>query len=611
MMLQLARGLLLGIGALTLLCLVGCPKQPDVKQATPPLGDGPNGGSGTLILEDVPAAIDVKTTQPLQGNNPGAKSPLIGTMSAENKRWFTALNASPVPAHFLSYRIQDERSVVIEGEGGAISASEDSKDRYLDVEVLVGTPELDTRRALRDDRMEILTNYQRVGEAPLGTDKKAVETFLWLETDRRYRQAAGRYRLIVDQERVAASRERPADFVASKPESFIEAKQDLAIDKKKWTERVRKCSQRANVGIATRASCRIEIEEKTIYYVNSEGSELQRSWIASRFIVSVGVKAQDGQGLGRTEQAFAGTPDGLPNEAKVDEMIKVVNADLDALHDSPVVDPYVGPAILEGRAAAVFFHEVFGHRIEGHRQTAETSGQTFSAKVGETIMPTWLTVYDDPQLTNLNGLRLNGFYRFDDEGVRAQRAKLVEAGVLRGFIQGRNPIKNFATSNGHGRKEPGLAPVSRQGNLVVETAKSVTKERLKQQLIAEIKRQGKPYGMMFTDIAGGFTNTSRLGSQSFEVTPVMAYRIYVDGRQELVRGVDIVGTPLTALGSIISAARPMETFNGMCGAESGWVPVSASAPSLLLRSLEIERSFNPRNQGPILSPPSLRKGSTR
>jgi hypothetical protein len=148
--------------------------------------------------------------------------------------------------------------------------------------------------------------------------------------------------------------------------------------------------------------------------------------------------------------------------------------------------------------------------------------------------------------------------------------------------------------------------VSRQGNLVVETERSVTKDELRQALLAEVKRQNKPYGMLFTDISGGFTNTSRLGSQSFEVTPVMAYRIYPDGREELVRGVDIVGTPLTALGSILSAARPMETFNGMCGAESGWVPVSATAPSLLLRSLEVERSFNPSDRGPVLDPPAVR-----
>ncbi len=595
--------------ALLALLVTGCPAQKRVEQVKPDILGG-DGDSNSQLPPAVPAEVKVVTVTPVAGHNPAAKSVLIDYMTEENQRWKKALANQRVPGYFIAYRIQDQRRMVIEAEGGAISFKNEGRDRYLDVEVRVGTPAFDSRRPLRDQRMEALTSLQRVGSVPRSTDEKGIKTFLWLETDRRYREAMARYGLVVNQERLTGKSkdsESVADFSVEKPEVFFEAPKKLTVDQKKWSQRIRDCSKRANAGIATRGSCRVEFNETTIYYVNSEKTQLQRSWITARFIVSVGVKAQDGQGLSRTEQRFAASPDQLPSQAEVDQMIKIVNTDLDALHDAPVVDPYVGPAILEGRAAAVFFHEVFGHRIEGHRQKGEASGQTFSSKVGQQIMPKWLTVYDDPTVTLLNGVTLNGYYRFDDEGVRAQRARLVNAGVLEGFIQGRNPIKNFAHSNGHGRKEPGLPSVSRQGNLVVETARSVTKQELRQQLIAEVKRQGKPYGMLFTDIAGGFTNTSRLGSQSFEVTPVMAYRIYPDGREELVRGVDIVGTPLTALGSIVSAARPVETFNGMCGAESGWVPVSASAPSLLLTNLEVERSFQPTDQGPVLDPPSLTK----
>jgi predicted Zn-dependent protease len=284
-------------------------------------------------------------------------------------------------------------------------------------------------------------------------------------------------------------------------------------------------------------------------------------------------------------------------------MIAKVTDELDALHKAPVVDPYVGPAILEGRAAAVFFHEVFGHRIEGHRQKDPNFGKTFTSEVGNKIMPEWLSVYDDPTIQALNGVEVNGFYRFDDEGVRAQRATLVENGVFKGFVLGRTPLEGFPKSNGHGRRAAGLPPVSRQGNLVVEASRSVTRDELRQRLIAELKRQNKPFGMIFTDISGGFTNTSKFGAQAFKVIPTMAYRLYPDGRTELVRGVDIVGTPLTVLASIRAAARPVEIFNGMCGAESGWVPVSASAPSLLLEKIEVERGFEPTNSPPVLDPP--------
>jgi predicted Zn-dependent protease len=256
----------------------------------------------------------------------------------------------------------------------------------------------------------------------------------------------------------------------------------------------------------------------------------------------------------------------------------------------------------------VFFHEVFGHRIEGHRQKDTTSGRTFASYIGKDIAPEWLSVYDNPQLVTLNGVQLNGFYRFDDEGVRAQKVPLVDRGKLVGFLMGRNPIPGFGHSNGHGRHSPGLPPVARQGNLVVETARSVPYTDLEKMLLEEVKKQNRPYGMVFTDISGGFTNTSAFAPQAFKVNPVMAYRIYPDGKKELVRGIDISGTPLVALQSIRAASREIETFNGVCGAESGWVPVSASAPSLLIERIEVEKGFIPPDRPPLLDPPtSIRK----
>jgi TldD protein len=195
--------------------------------------------------------------------------------------------------------------------------------------------------------------------------------------------------------------------------------------------------------------------------------------------------------------------------------------------------------------------------------------------------------------------------------VRAHRVSLIDHGKLVGFLMGRNPIQGFAHSNGHGRRSPGLPPVSRQGNLVVEVSKSVETADLEKLLIEEIKKQHRPYGMIFTDISGGVTNTSAFQPQAFKVNPVMAYRLYPDGHRELVRGIDIAGTPLVALQSIRAASREIQTFNGVCGAESGWVPVSASAPSLLIERLEVEKGFVPPDRPPLLQPPALRQTEPR
>ncbi|HEU5056692.1 MAG TPA: metallopeptidase TldD-related protein [Kofleriaceae bacterium] len=587
-------------------------------QAGCPRGTGKTGGdeSGVPLPPAVPAKLEAQSVPPETGHDPSAKSKLIGLMAEENARWFRVLqNARPAPAHFIGYTVHERRSVTIEAEAGVMLSDDDETHRVLDVEVRVGSKELDSRHGLRDPRLAAFTSLARLGSIPFGEDPKAIKHHLWLETDRRYREGVLLLGMVLTEQQVAGrekeKRKKSADFVSAEPRVFYQKKAPLQYDRKSWVARIRDCSRRAAdpKGVATRSNCRADFELNTVYYVNSEGSQLQTSWTNSRFMVQVGVKADDGMPLSRLEQAFAPTPAELPSDAKIDEMIKVVNRDLKALHKAPLADPFVGPAILEGRASAVFVHEVFGHRIEGHRQEDDVEGQTFTKQVGNEIMPDWLSVYDDPTIQRLNGTALNGFYRYDDEGVAAARASLVENGVFRGFVMGRNPIPGFDASNGHGRREPGNVPVARQGNLVVETKRSVTKKELLAALIAEVKRQRKPYGMIFTDISGGFTNTTRIMAQTFKVEPVMAYRVYPDGRQEVVRGIDISGSPLTALASIVSTARPVETFNGICGAESGWVPVSASAPSLLLRSLEVERSFSPNDSGPVLPPPAVKGGA--
>ncbi|MEZ4361053.1 MAG: TldD/PmbA family protein [Kofleriaceae bacterium] len=556
-----------------------------------------------LDLPEVPAVIKTTSSAPTEGHSAGAASPLLSIMSQEIGRWVPKLSTGSDPLYYLAYQLVEQRQVVLEAEGGAITTDSDDSMRNLDVEARVGSPTLDNTHALSTDDRGLNDPLTRRGVVPFGEEPQAISNALWLETDRRYREAVLALTHVRQDQATLSRKSMVPDFVHSPPEKYVEKLQTLQYDKAQWVERLKRCSASALRGVATRGSCRVQLELNTSWFVNSEGSMIQQSWTTAQLAVSVGVKADDGMGLSRLEQRFGRTGADLPTDAEIDQLIKTVTEDLDALHDAPLGDPYVGPAILEGRAAGVFFHEVFGHRIEGHRQKDDTSGQTFASMGQKIIAPTWLSVFDDPTLTTLNGVQVNGFYRFDDEGVRARRVPLIEQGKLLGFLMGRNPIEGYADSNGHGRRSPGLPPVSRQGNLVVEASRSVERAALEQLLIEEIKKQDRPFGMVFTDISGGFTNTSAFAPQAFKVNPVMAYRLYPDGRRELVRGVDLSGTPLVALQSIRAASREVETFNGICGAESGWVPVSASAPSLLLEKLEIEKSFIPPDRPPLLSPP--------
>jgi predicted Zn-dependent protease len=330
----------------------------------------------------------------------------------------------------------------------------------------------------------------------------------------------------------------------------------------------------------------------------------------ARLVVEANTRAEDGMDLVRVETFESSKPDALPTEQEVAAKEEKMAADLKALREAPLAEPFDGPALLSGRAAAVFFHEVLGHRLEGHRQRGETEGQTFTKKVNQPVLPNFLSVYDDPTLSNMNGVALAGSYSHDDEGVPSQRVPLIQDGILKNFLMSRMPITNFAKSNGHGRHQAGYMPTGRQGNLIVQSSNTVKDSEMRGKLIEEIKKAGKPYGLYFEDVQGGFTLTTRELPQAFQVLPVIVWRIYADGRpDQLVRGVDIVGTPLASLNRILLTGDKTEVFNGVCGAESGSVPVSASAPAMLFSEMEVQKRVASRERPPILPAPGFEKSS--
>ncbi len=210
--------------------------------------------------------------------------------------------------------------------------------------------------------------------------------------------------------------------------------------------------------------------------------------------------------------------------------------------------------------------------------------QTFKAKVGEKVLPKYMSIVSDPSMRYFKNQDMYGFYKYDDQGMPGQKVTVVEKGVLQNFLMSRSPIEGFPKSNGHGRSQVGMDPVSRQSNLIVETSKPITDKELRKQLISECKKENKPYGYLFDQVTGGFTLTSRFQPNVFNVKPTMVYRIYVDGRpDELVRGVDFIGTPLAIFSEIAATGDSTAVFTGYCGAESGNIPVTAVAPALFIK----------------------------
>ncbi len=531
---------------------------------------------------------------------------LLDTMSAELNRAFAALghqsgDQKQLPPYFLSYSAADADAVMIRAQFGALVGSSQNRVRSVDVQVRIGAPALDNTHG--DHRSSVVTSLL----LPLTDDKQAIARTLWQATNRGYGKAIDNYLRVRTEAEVRAKEEDTSpDFSTEKPQVALDRPAPpVQLDRAAWEERVRQASRvfREFPGVYQNMVI-LTVQNETDYFVSSEGSRVVMPHRQARIVILAATRAEDGMDLFRAQTFEAETVDGLPAEAEIEAAARTLGRSLEALRKAPVTEPFNGPAILSGRAAAVFFHEVLGHRLEGQRQRGDEEGQTFTKQIGQPILPSFLSVADDPTETRFGKTWLSGNYTFDDEGERAQRVELIHDGVLKTFLMSRLPIASFAASNGHGRAQSGRMPTGRQGNLIVSSTKSESEADLRRQLIDEAKKQGKPYGLYFEDISSGFAVTQRSSPQAFQVIPLVVWRVYVDGRpDELVRGVSIVGTPLAAMKRIVATGDKPEVFNGECGAESGTVPVSAVAPAMLMTELETQRQPQGTERPPILPIP--------
>jgi predicted Zn-dependent protease len=529
---------------------------------------------------------------------------VLGILRAELHRSFAALKKEKMPPYFISYQLTDNRAISASSSFGALTDSDDQTTRVLDLDLRVGDYRLDnTHRVTRDFAT---TQFgMMAGTVPLEDDDRALAVALWLETDRHYKHALQRFEAVKAETRMSVEDEDPSpDFSEAPAEKQIEPLAALEFDRAAWEEKVRAYGKpfRSVKGIQS-AGVNASGELETRRYVNTDGSEIRISMPLYRLDISASVKADDGEILPLHRQWMSFTAQGLPSDAEVQAAVTEMVKLLDALRTAPVGEAYTGPAILSGRASAVFFHETFGHRIEGDRMKADDDAQTFKNKVNQRVLPPFLSVFSDPTLRRSGNADLVGSYSYDDEGVKSRRVTLVENGVLKSFLTSRSPISGFPSSNGHGRRQQGHFVEARQANLLVESARTVSRAEMKKQLLARIRSMKKPYGLLVDDISGGFTFTTRYMPNAFSVVPTVVYRVYPDGREELVRGLDLIGTPLIAFSKISAADNEPGIFNGICGADSGWVPVSAVAPGLLVDQIEIQRKEKSQDRGPILPPP--------
>src|SRR5271170_7031241 len=564
-----------------------------------------NGLSRTLVFL---AGVLMMTTHAAANAAPpeaAKRSPLLAAMQAELDRSIKTFGMQTPPAYFMGCTTTDSQRVNVSGSNGALLSSSEDRNRWLEVSVRTGSYNLDDSHKVGEKEMP---NGGPGSPVPVDDDASVIRRAIWLETDKQYRAAEQAYIKIKTgkEVKVETAEGQAPDFSQEKPRVFIGPQVSIDLDRKPWEAKVRAYTAAFRDSKAVINSIvTFTANADNDFQVTSEGTQLQFGQIRYRLELFIQGKAPDGMDLDRYYNFDWVSAADAPDDKAVYAAEATMRKELEGLVAAPLNEPSVGPALLTGRAAAVFFHEVFGHRAEGHRQKDASEGQTFAKKVGEPILPSFLTVVDDTTMKKLGSQDLLGYYQFDDEGVPAQSVTLVDHGVLRAFEMSRSPLLGFPNSNGHGRRQLGATPVSRQGNLIVESSKTVTNAQLREKLIELIKQQGKPYGLLIDDIAGGFTFTGRGQPQAFQVLPLVVYKVFPDGRpDELVRGVDIVGTPLISLTKIVATGDTQEVFNGYCGAESGSVPVAAAAPAILISELEVQKKETSTDKPPILPPPA-------
>ncbi len=427
---------------------------------------------------------------------PDDRVAVLSAMSAELARSTERLRLQGYEApYFVAYQVKDLSRHELAGRYGAIFEDTTRRDRNLYVDLRVGSYELDSSGG---DETSLLLgsegpSWYAPKDAPLDGDVAALRTALWLATDERYKEALAAYfkKKSRDVYR-SADAERAPSFSRETAARHVEAPRPFPFERERWKGILRDTTAifRAHPDVFD-SSMKVVAEKQVRWFASSEGAGIVTEQTVYGVHLQAVARAPDGQLLENGRDFYARTEADLPGPEKIRDAAEKVIAELEALRSAPAIDPYTGPAILEPEATGVLFHEAVGHRLEGERLEDDKDGQTYRGQVGQLVLPSFLTIVDDPTLPAVQGTSLNGTYAFDEQGVAARRTVLVKDGRLEAYLLSRKPVKPFDRSNGHGRSQGARPPMARMANLVVESSRQVSATELKKMLMAEARRQGK------------------------------------------------------------------------------------------------------------------------
>jgi TldD protein len=511
--------------------------------------------------------------------------PLLNALREELDRNKSQLKMDNVPApYYIEYRLSDLDEYSAEAAFGALRQDQRVHGRSLRVVVRVGDYKQDSYYG---------PGTGMVTFAPRDDDSIALRRELWLATDRAYKianEALANKKAVLSQ----YSADQPFDDFARAPalESYGPFVK-LDFSPAPWKETLEKVTDlyRSDAKIQS-LSAYVRFRAVNDYFVNSEGTSTRQGYTVYSLNLSAETQAEDGMELGRSPFYVGATAAELPTQEKLLAEATQMLQTLKDLREAPMVEEdYRGPILFSNDAASDILDGMIGANILGIRpkpgDSARTTGE-FSSNYKGRVLPTFLSVVDDPTMKSFAGKSLIGSYQIDEEGVRVAPLPVIKDGILVQYLLGRVPIRDFADSNGHGRAAPGQSPSPNIGNLILQPKESSSPEELKRKLIEMCKQQGKPYGYYAETLVG--------------YNPRLLYRIYIsDGHQELVRGAVFNELDTRTLRSNLVAAGDDPLVSNREGA----VPTTVISPSILFDELEVKRTDSKNAKLPEYPPPTI------
>jgi TldD protein len=545
----------------------------------------------TFVL-GVLLALEASSVCAEQKDSAESDDPVLHAMSVELKRSKESLKLDQVAApYYIEYRIFDVDEYDAEAAYGSLRSRMRNRFRFLRVVVRIGDYKQDS---YRDTQAE-----GAISVAPLDNDVLAMRHQIWEATDRAYKAAAQDLTAKQAQLKQLTTPDEPVDdFAHAEPTKYIGSQIKLDFDPKPWLSMLEEGSSvyKGDPLLQT-AEATLKFQAVNRYLVNSEGTVIRDGYSLYEMTIAEGTQATDGMKLERGHAFTVNSIKELPSAADFRDEAATLEGTLKLLRDAPLVDEeYRGPVLFSADAASTVFSEVVGEHILGRRPELGKTGRTtgdFGSSYKTRVLPDFLSVVDDPTVATFQGQPLLGNYGIDDEGIKAQRVPVIENGKLVNYLVGREPIRDFPSSNGHGRaKIPTSPPGPSLGNLIITASQTSTPADLKKKLIELCEQRDLPYGY-YAETFGP------------KRTPRLLYKVWVkDGHEELARGGSFGDLDTRALrNDLIAAGNDFYVENQPLN-----IPHSIVAPSILFDELEIKRVTANKDKLPDYPAPPLAAG---